>query len=239
MTSAFPLSLGVEREHDIHTGSPAPEELETAPWLQASGETNEAYAAFCVYLDLGPRRSIDAAYRTYLSRTRSRPISDVTLRACGRWTCWSVVHRWRERALAFDRRNQRIVHQSRDWLKGHLGVCWYLEQQEDIRERLEIYRNLRRGLLALTAGGLVVDTSTKRAGQTEEGGWVSDQERVRVADQFRIMKQLRESLFPADDMMVTDEYGNQWSKFTPPEHILIEGEQEADSAAMGAAGDQQ
>ncbi len=227
----------MEQEHEIVSTASADEEIDAETWLQKPGETSEAFAAFSAYLDLGPRRSIDAAYRKHLSKTRELPVGEITLRACGRWNTWSVIHRWRERAFAFDKRSQRIVHQSREWLTACAGISWYSEQQEDIRECLEIYKNLRRGLLALTAGGLVTDNSIKRSVQTEDGQWISDEQRLRIADQFRIMNELRSSLFPTGNMMVTDEYGNQWSRFTPPDHILVAGEQEADSAAKGAAGE--
>lgn len=64
------------------------------PWERQPGESQRAFAAFAVYRDLGPSRSISAVARI-TGRTRSL-IGD-----------WSARYRWVERAAAFDREEDR------------------------------------------------------------------------------------------------------------------------------------
>lgn len=65
------------------------------------GESRAAYHAFLHYRDLGPSRSIVAAYNDHRTRCRGREGS--VKRASGRWTAWSMDWRWTERAEAWDR----------------------------------------------------------------------------------------------------------------------------------------
>ena len=212
------------------------EDLE--PWLQQNGEGNEAYAAFCVYRDMGPQRSIDKAYQQQLSNTRATPLTELVMRASGRWTAWSTIWNWTRRALAYDRRLQRVEHRNREWLIAQNGINWAEERETDLRERLETYRNLRRGLKQLTIDGVVVDTRKKLSCQNEDGSWVSAEEKIRLSEQFRIMRDLQKTLFPPDDMDVTDEWGNKWSKFTPADTVIVAGEAGADVGALKGVGEQ-
>ena len=66
-----------------------------APWEQQPGETPRAYAAFCVFRDLGPRRTLAAAAAAYYQRT-----ADSLERQVDKW---SSAFRWVERAAAWDR----------------------------------------------------------------------------------------------------------------------------------------
>jgi len=190
--------------------------LELEPWLQQPNETEEAYTAFCLYRDLGPRRTIDLAYRQQLSNNRATKITEMEMRASGRWTHWSVIHDWRRRALAYDRHLTRIELRAREKLAEQTGIQWAEERDQDIRERIEICRNLRRGLQQLTVDGLLVDTRKHHRQQMDDGSRVTSEERLRLTDQFRIFMRLQESLFPPDDMQVSDLLGNRWSKFTRP-----------------------
>ncbi len=56
-------------------------------------ETAKAYAAFCVYRDMGSNRSIDTAYRENTSKVG---------RANKVWVDWSVKYGWVERAKQYD-----------------------------------------------------------------------------------------------------------------------------------------
>src|SRR5260370_1261316 len=70
-------------------------ETAPAPWEQQPGETPRAYGAFCVYRDLGPRRTLAAAAAAFFERTGDAPERQVDK--------WSSAHRWVERAAAWDR----------------------------------------------------------------------------------------------------------------------------------------
>lgn len=73
------------------TPTPAP------PWQQPDdGETTRRFAAFAVYRDLGPDRSIrKAAERFYEDGAGAASVR--------RLESWSAAHRWPERAAAYDR----------------------------------------------------------------------------------------------------------------------------------------
>lgn len=60
-------------------------------WERQPGESSKAYAAFCIYRDMGPDRSIEKVYE---KRSRRGPLS--------RLKNWSVKHNWVERAKAYD-----------------------------------------------------------------------------------------------------------------------------------------
>lgn len=204
-----------------HCRLPAPNNPLEQPWLQLKGEGNEAYAAFCVYRDMGPSRSIDSAYRQQLSNKRATPVSGLSMRASGRWTAWSTIYEWGLRALAYDRHMDTIRHSGRETYVTRNGIDWAREREQDMRERLETYRNLRRGLLRLTAAGAVVDTAKRYTFQDEEGRWVSSQEKLQISTQFRILRDLQKTLFPPDEMEFVDACGNRRSKFEPPESIVL------------------
>ncbi len=75
-------------------------EQQQFPWDQLEGEPDPAYAHFLVYRNLGPARSLDAAYATVASnRVKSRQRQN---RPSGSWAKESAVYRWAERAAAWD-----------------------------------------------------------------------------------------------------------------------------------------
>lgn len=70
------------------------------PWDQRKGESGEAYNRFLIYRNLGPARTLDAAYRLFAGAEdggkRQAP------------GCWWEEYRereWRERATAWDLHN--------------------------------------------------------------------------------------------------------------------------------------
>jgi hypothetical protein len=63
------------------------------------GESGRAYAAFCVYRDLGDHRSLNAAWRDQLPQNRAATIGK---RCPGQWQLWSSRFEWVKRALAYD-----------------------------------------------------------------------------------------------------------------------------------------
>jgi hypothetical protein len=70
-------------------------ELSPGPWEQQPGESARAFGAFCVYRDLGPRRTLRAAAAAYYRRTSGTLERQVDK--------WSSAFRWIERASAWDR----------------------------------------------------------------------------------------------------------------------------------------
>lgn len=60
-------------------------------WERQPGESSKAYAAFCVYRDLGPERSLEKA-RKNLGKTRVRRCLEE----------WSAKYNWVVRAQAYD-----------------------------------------------------------------------------------------------------------------------------------------
>jgi hypothetical protein len=70
-------------------------EPSSPPWERQPGESSRAFGAFCVYRDLGPRRSLRAAAEKFYERR-----SAAVLRQCNTWS--SAFH-WVERASARDK----------------------------------------------------------------------------------------------------------------------------------------
>jgi hypothetical protein len=76
------------------------------PW---PGESSKAYAAFCLYRDLGPRRSLDEASRRYHRRSeREVQPGGHPPRASGTIRRWARLWNWLARAQAWDQQAQRI-----------------------------------------------------------------------------------------------------------------------------------
>jgi hypothetical protein len=67
-------------------------------WNKRASESTQAYAAFCLYRDLGLERSLNAAYRSTQRQRPNRPAPA----APGAWTEWSGKYAWVERAAAYD-----------------------------------------------------------------------------------------------------------------------------------------
>jgi hypothetical protein len=66
-----------------------------APWEQQAGESTRAFGAFCVYRDLGPRRSLRAAAAAFYGRTSAAVERQLDK--------WSRAYHWVERTGAWDR----------------------------------------------------------------------------------------------------------------------------------------
>ncbi len=71
---------------------------EAASYERQQGETREAYDAFCAYRDLGPKRSVDAAYNS----VRQSSGKSAAKRAGGTWWKWAAENEWKRRSEAFD-----------------------------------------------------------------------------------------------------------------------------------------
>lgn len=68
-------------------------------WERRTGESARAYAAFCVYRDLGAARSLNLAYGEW---RRAQGGSGDPAKAAGYWAEWSSGHEWVARAAAYD-----------------------------------------------------------------------------------------------------------------------------------------
>ena len=66
------------------------------------GEPPRAYHGFCHYRDLGPMRSLDAAWRQHHDKCLNQ-VQPTTRRRPMTWGDWSVRWGWVERAALFDR----------------------------------------------------------------------------------------------------------------------------------------
>ena len=80
-------------------------------WEKNPGESGTAFAAFCVYRDLGAERNIRKAVDYALVRCGEKSASEkdefeknsgVRGKRYGVWRNWSTRFRWRERALDYD-----------------------------------------------------------------------------------------------------------------------------------------
>jgi hypothetical protein len=73
-------------------------EREAAPWEQQKDETTKAYIAFRIYLDMGPARTLEAAWRSQAPPEQAESWKSTS----GLWNRWSSKHHWIERARAWD-----------------------------------------------------------------------------------------------------------------------------------------
>jgi len=67
---------------------------------RVKGESARAHAAFIIYRDLGPGRSLDAAWQKH---TSNRGATCASTKCPGQWRDWSARFQWVERALESDR----------------------------------------------------------------------------------------------------------------------------------------
>jgi hypothetical protein len=77
------------------------------------GESPKAYAGFCLYRDLGPRRSLEEASRLYHGsppRDRTSTKAGRKPGASGLIRRWAQRWDWRARAAAWDREVERVKH---------------------------------------------------------------------------------------------------------------------------------
>ena len=65
-------------------------------WQRTAEETAKAYAAFCLYRDLGSGRSLRAAYAA------AKGCQKGVKRVSGYWQRWARDHQWKSRAEAYD-----------------------------------------------------------------------------------------------------------------------------------------
>jgi hypothetical protein len=101
-------------------------------WERQLGETSKAYAAFCVYRDLGPQRSLEAVRKEFAKNGKR-----ISIKFLGRW---SAKYRWVERAAAYDdyldrRRREEKERAILDMAERHAREAVALQQKALARLR--------------------------------------------------------------------------------------------------------
>ena len=79
------------------------------PWNAQPGESPKAFAAFQIYLNLGPGRSFQAAWRQYVGRPDA-----LAANVPGYFADWSRKNRWGDRARAWDIHAQELARVKMD-----------------------------------------------------------------------------------------------------------------------------
>ena len=73
--------------------------MDAQPWERQEGESSKAFAAFCAFRDLGPKRTILAAYVIYSGAQNGGKGS----KAPGFIGKWARDNEWHDRVQAFDK----------------------------------------------------------------------------------------------------------------------------------------
>jgi len=103
------------------------------PWERQPGESSKAFAAFRVFRDLGPRRSVAEAYRQKTGRVHAR-------QASGNWNAVATRWLWQERARAWDDEQDRVRREKQLAAQAEMGerhATVALLMQQRLIERLQ------------------------------------------------------------------------------------------------------
>jgi len=100
------------------------------PWDRLEDETPRAYAAFCVFRDLGPDRKVCEAVRIHYSGKRCRSIVDQ----------WAKAYGWDERVRAYDQHQQRAREEAAAAAAAAEAAKLEAERAEAKRERVQTAR---------------------------------------------------------------------------------------------------
>ncbi len=170
----------------------------SAPWTQLPNETGEAYSAFRFYFYVGSR-DIDRAWRKFtFPPNHPVPPDDPLYLAPPQWHIWHDDHNWPFRASEADAEERQLAFEAAEKEKGN-AISWIAERQDDFRDRLLIYKNLRRGLVQLTECGQLLDRTTKTVTRVSENRWETVIETVRATEQIKYLERNGPLLFPADN----------------------------------------
>lgn len=99
-------------------------------WERLDSDTDKSFAAFCIYRDMGDRRSLDKAAQDYYGKSR------VSL---GQFEKWSVDHNWQERVAAFDK-HQDSLRQERNLERQKLIEDFAFDDYMVIRDAINKYK---------------------------------------------------------------------------------------------------
>lgn len=117
-------------------------------WTQRqAGETEEAFAAFRRFLELGPGRSIAEAYRAH-AEARGGPRSGAK-GVPGNWKRWSSQHNWRGRAEAHDRALMEAEQRGKERVYEEAGKDWAARQQWLREQEFRVAEKMMRRSLTM------------------------------------------------------------------------------------------
>lgn len=94
------------------------------PWERREGETSKAFAAFCVYRDLGPSRSVEKAYRQGIGRESAK--------IPGYFFAWASRYGWEARGLDWDVHLDSVRRQGIEKAEGSVAMRRHLENTRRI-----------------------------------------------------------------------------------------------------------
>ena len=105
------------------------------PWERMPAESSKAYAAFCLYRDKGPRRSLDEASRAYHGQAADvEAAPDRRRRASGQIRRWAERWNWSARAMAWDLEMDRVkqtqqLQAVKEMSERHIGEAMLLQNK--------------------------------------------------------------------------------------------------------------
>jgi hypothetical protein len=163
--------------------------LEEIPqiWLQREDESNEAYADFTYFLEMGSGRSVRDAYRQSKGKPDAREASRF-------WRDNSTRFDWFKRADAFDRHHAALDRHAEErafaeerakWAKRRVGI------RSDAWEDAQALRARAREILKLP---LIEEVKTSKEEKSEDGA-------TTIIHTTIIMKPVRASMSDAASMM--------------------------------------
>ena len=135
--------------------------MNALPWEIRPNESEKAFAAFCIYRDLGPDRSLS--------------LVSVELQKSSRWIKeWSRTHEWVVRAKAYD---------------NHLDEVRRQEEEAQLKQDIKDAAKARRGILAKQRAILQKETDhilqqweDFEAGKTDKPPYMSISEWRKITD---------------------------------------------------------
>jgi hypothetical protein len=105
-------------------------------WEPQPGESGRAFAAFAVYRDLGPDRSLDKAYAA--ARQDQSGIKTVP----GYWRQWCVRYQWVDRAAAYDAAMRAKEQAARERAQAAEAETWARRRAEEAEQEWAASRQL-------------------------------------------------------------------------------------------------
>jgi hypothetical protein len=77
-------------------------------WQRLSGESPDAFAAFCTFRDFGFERNIRNVVESVLVKSGGEINEAIIMKKYRGWRNWSSKYRWRERAADFDNYREKL-----------------------------------------------------------------------------------------------------------------------------------